>query len=204
MSIGFELWKHSCSARRGQSCGSTEISLRAPWDQSQSPISCRPDAGRRASRTQSTASRAARLSWRNAIRSRSGGDHQSIPGGSHALANPIAFPDRCSAARHNPGGLGAIADQLSMVCQVLRQLDVRYDLLLLHELSTVYDDVVRHWGGLHPKSLFPPGTVRAPAQPSARVTTRLLSARENNATRHTNSLSATRPIAAGWRTACAY
>ena len=138
MSIGFELWKHSCSARRGQSCGSTEISLRAPWDQSQSPISCRPDAGRRASRTQSTASRAARLSWRNAIRSRSGGDQQSIPGGSHALANPIAFPDRCSAARHNPGGLGAIADQLSMVCQVLRQLDVRYDLLLLHELSTVY------------------------------------------------------------------
>src|SRR5262249_13147076 len=138
----------------------------------------------------------------NPIRSRSGGDQQSAPGGFHALANPIAFPDRCSAARRNPGRLGAIADQLSMVCQVLRQLDVRYDLLLLHELSTVYDDYVRHWGGLHPKCVFPPGAVCAPPQPSARVTTRLLSARENNATRH--PLSATRPIAAGWRTACAY
>jgi hypothetical protein len=53
----------------------------------------------------------------------------------HALANPIAFPDRCSAAWRNPGrSLGAIADQLSMVCQVLRELEFQFNFLLLHKL----------------------------------------------------------------------
>ena len=97
--------------------------------------------------------------------------HLTKAGGFHALANPIAFTDRCGTAWRNPDRICAIADQLSMVRQVLRQLDVRGDLLLLYELSTMYDHLVWHRGGLHPKPLLPWGAAGAPAQPSARVTT---------------------------------
>src|SRR5271154_5726688 len=65
-----------------------------------------------------------------------------VPEGFDASANPVAFSDRRSAAWRNPGGICAIADQLSMVREV--QID-RCNLLLFHKLSAVHDVAVRHW-----------------------------------------------------------
>jgi hypothetical protein len=78
--------------------------------------------------------RAARLSWRNSIGSLTG---WSLRGGFHALADRVAFPDRCGAAWRNADGIRTIADQLSMVRETLWKLDDRTDVLLFHELSTV-------------------------------------------------------------------
>jgi hypothetical protein len=48
----------------------------------------------------------------------SGRGHQA--GGFDAPANPRAVPDRCHLARPNAGGVGTIADQLSLVRQSLQ------------------------------------------------------------------------------------
>jgi len=89
----------------------------------------------------SMGSRAARLSWRNSIRSTSGWGKQSAPGGFHALANPFAFPDGSGAAWRNPGGIRAIADLLSLV---LARRQIEREQLLLHEQRAMPADDFRN------------------------------------------------------------
>src|SRR6516165_4501431 len=54
-----------------------------------------------------------------------------------------------------------------MVCQVLRELEFQFTVLLLHELRTVQDDHVRYWGGLHPQPILPRGAPIAPRNAQA-------------------------------------
>jgi hypothetical protein len=75
----------------------------------------------------------------------------------HALANPFSRPDRCCAIWRVPVGVGAIADQLSMVRKALWELDGRTNALLFRELSTVWEDNVRHCWGLLSKPVLQPG-----------------------------------------------
>jgi hypothetical protein len=76
-------------------------------------------------------------------------------GGSDASANPFALRDRRRAGGRNPGGIGAIADQLSLVRQKKGRRGI---ILLLRQLSAVHDDTFRHWRALFPKPVLPPGS----------------------------------------------
>ena len=75
------------------------------------------------------------------------------PGGFDALSNPFAFPDRCRAARRSPGGIRAIADQLSVVRQSLQNGEF-INILLFHKPCAVHDDAVRNWRLLLRKSVL--------------------------------------------------
>src|SRR5580700_2484315 len=66
----------------------------------------------------------------------------------------MALSDRRGAVWRSPGGICAIADQLSMVREV--QIG-RCHLLLFRELSSVHDDAVRHRRVLLQKPLLPSG-----------------------------------------------
>jgi len=76
------------------------------------------------------------LSWRDSSINLGLG---ALQGGAHAFADRFAFPDR-DAAWRNAGGIGAIADEQSMVRKTLWELDGGTNVLLFLELSTVQDN----------------------------------------------------------------
>jgi hypothetical protein len=99
------------------------------------------------------------------------GGGRGQPGDFDAPVIAFAFPDRCLAARRNPGGIGAIADQLSVVLQVLRKGRGRL-ILLLHQQGAVHDDGQRHWRILLPKPVSSRRAGPSDAPPSRRLIAR--------------------------------
>jgi hypothetical protein len=112
--------------------------------------------------------RGAGLSRRNSVGSTLGWGRQPGSGGFNALANALARRARCGAAWRTTGGIRAIANQLSVVRQILRGLAGRCHLLLFEEQGAVHDDDVRHWRVLLRKPILPAlGTAQCAGSPTS-------------------------------------